>query len=151
MEPIKQIELKAGRAETWSNGAENCAVDLTYDLSSYLKMWPNAQPTVAFERADGEKYPHEWTRDGNTLHIPVTITDTATAGVCRCVITMRNGDGRANTVVFTGRVAQGIDSLGEVPDEPLRGIIEQINEAVVRCETAAEAINANVLEQLRKV
>ncbi len=149
MEPIKLVPLKAGRAEIWSNGAENCAVHLTYDLGSYLRIWPDAVPTVAYERADGEKYPHAWERDGNTLHIPILTADTATAGICRCMITMHLGDGRANTVVFTGRVSQGIDSLGEEPPDPLKGVIEQINEAVARAEAAADEITENILEQLR--
>lgn len=151
MTPIKLVPLNTGRAEVWSNGTENCSVHLTYDLSNYFKAWPGAQPSVAYERADGEKYPHAWERVGDVLHIPILLADTAVAGISKCMITVNSGDGRANTVVFSGRITKGIDSLGEVPDEPLKGIIEQINEAVVRCETAAEGITLNVLEQLRKV
>lgn len=151
MTPIKLIPLNKNKVEIWSNGAENCAVHLTYDIGDYLDAWPGAKPTVAYERADEEKYAHAWELHENVLHIPLLTVDTAKAGLSRCMITLHSGDGRANTVVFSGRITKGIDSIGETPEEPLKGIIEQINEAVVRCETAAEGITLNVLEQLRKV
>lgn len=138
MEPIKLIPLHQGRAEVWANGAENQSVHLTYDISNHLKAWPDAQPTVAFERADGEKYPHAWELDGPVLHIPLLLADTEIPGMCKCMITMLSGDGRANTVVFYGSVTEGIDSLGKEPDEPSRGIIEQVNAAAARAEAAAD-------------
>lgn len=146
MEPIKLIPLHSGRAEVWSNGAENLSVHLTYDISNYLKSWPDAQPSVAFERADGEKYPHAWELDGPVLHIPLLLADTETPGMCKCMITMLSGDGRANTMVFYGSVTEGIDSLGEAPTDPELGIIEQVNQAAadanaakVGAETAQDA------------
>lgn len=138
MEPIKLIPLHSGRAEVWSNGAENLSVHLTYDISNYLKSWPDAQPSVAFERADGEKYPHAWELDGPVLHIPLLLADTETPGMCKCMITMISGDGRANTMVFYGSVTEGIDSLGEEPTEPMLGVIEQVNKAAARAEAAAD-------------
>lgn len=148
MEPIKLIPLHQGRAEVWANGAENQSVHLTYDVSNYLKAWPDAQPSVAFERADGEKYPHAWELDGPVLHIPLLLADTEIPGMCKCMITMLSGDGRANTVVFYGSVTQGIDSLGEEPADPMLGIIEQVNEDAAEAFAAAalasekEAVNA---------
>ena len=150
MEPIKLIPLSKNRAEIWSNGAENSAVHLTYDLSSYLKIWPGATPTVAYERADGEKYAHAWELDGNVLHIPLFTVDTAIAGISKCMITVKSGDGRANTMVFSGRVTKGIDSLGEEPTAMMLGVIEQVNAAVERAEAAAEEIK-NILQQLQAV
>lgn len=136
MEPIKLIPLHSGRAEVWSNGAENLSVHLTYDISNYLKNWPDAQPSVAFERADGEKYPHAWELDGPVLHIPLLLADTETPGMCKCMITLLSGDGRANTMVFYGSVTEGIDSLGEAPTEPELGIIEQVNLAAADANAA---------------
>lgn len=136
MEPIKLIPLHSGRAEVWSNGAENLSVHLTYDISNYLKSWPDAQPSVAFERADGEKYPHAWELDGPVLHIPLLLADTETPGMCKCMITMLSGDGRANTMVFYGSVTEGIDSLGEAPTDPMLGIIEQVNLAAADANAA---------------
>lgn len=136
MEPIKLIPLHQGRAEVWANGAENESVHLTYDVSNYLKAWPDAQPSVAFERADGEKYPHAWELDGPVLHIPLLLSDTEISGMCKCMITMLSGDGRANTVVFYGSVTQGIDSLGEEPADLMLGIIEQVNLAAADAHTA---------------
>lgn len=153
MEPIKLIPLHSGRAEVWSNGAENLSVHLTYDISNYLKSWPDAQPSVAFERADGEKYPHAWELDGPVLHIPLLLADTETPGMCKCMITMLSGDGRANTMVFYGSVTKGIDSLGEAPTDPELGIIEQVNQAAAdanaakvgaeNAQTAAEEAQGN--------
>lgn len=136
MEPIKLIPLHVGRAEVWASGAENYSVHLTYDVSNYLKAWPDAQPSVAFERADGEKYPHAWELDGPVLHIPLLLADTEVPGMCKCMITMLSGDGRANTVVFYGSVTEGIDSLGEEPTEPMLGIIEQVNLAAADANAA---------------
>lgn len=138
MEPIKLIPLRAGRAEVWANGVENMAVDLTYDLSVQLKAWPDAIPTVVFERADGKRYAHSWTLDGPVLHIPLLAADTAVEGMCKCSISVTQGDGVDNTDVFHGMVTQGLDSFGEEPDEPERGIIEQVNDAVRRAEEAAQ-------------
>lgn len=163
MEPIKLIPLHTGRAETWASGAENYSVHLTYDVSNYLKSWPDAQPSVAFERADGEKYPHAWELDGPVLHIPLLLADTEIPGMCKCMITMLSGDGRANTVVFYGSVTEGIDSLGEEPADPMLGIIEQVNmaaadanaakvgaeaaqDAAVEAQTAAEAAQGKAEE-----
>ena len=146
MEPIKLIPLHIGRAEVWASGAENHSVHLTYDVSNYLKAWPDAQPSVAFERADGEKYPHAWELDGPVLHIPLLLADTEIPGMCKCMITMLSGDGRANTVVFYGSVTEGIDSLGEEPADPMLGIIEQVNLAAADANAAkvgAEAAQSN--------
>lgn len=136
MEPIKLIPLHVGRAEVWASGAENHSVHLTYDVSNYLKSWPSAAPSVAFERADGEKYPHAWEMDGPVLHIPLLLADTEVPGMCKCMITMLSGDGRANTTVFYGSVTEGIDSLGEEPEEPMLGIIEQVNLAAADANAA---------------
>ena len=136
MEPIKLIPLHVGRAEVWASGAENHSVHLTYDVSNYLKSWPDAQPSVAFERADGETYPHAWEMDGPVLHIPLLLADTEIPGMCKCMITMLSGDGRANTVVFYGSVTEGIDSLGEEPADPMLGIIEQVNLAAADANAA---------------
>ncbi len=138
MEPIKYVPLRPGRVEVWSNGVENMAVDLTYDLSAQLKVWPNAKPSVAFERADGEKYAHIWTLDGPVLHIPLLAADTAIEGMCKCMITLQQGESIDNTDVFYGTIMQGLDSLGEEPDDPHKGIIEQVNAAAKRAEEAAE-------------
>lgn len=153
MEPIKLIPLHSGRAEVWASGAENYSVHLTYDISNYLKAWPDAQPSVAFERPDGEKYPHAWELDGPVLHIPLLLADTEIAGMCKCMITLLFGDGRANTTVFYGSVTEGIDSLGEEPTEPMLGIIEQVNLAAAdanaakvgaqNAQTAAEEAQGN--------
>lgn len=137
MNPIKLIPLHIGQAETWANGTENLSVHLTYNLSSHLKFWPDAQPTVAFERADGQKYAHSWSLEGNILHIPLLQADTEIPGVCKCMITLRSGDGQMNTCVFCGRVIPGIDTLGETPSDPALGIIEQVNAAAARAEAAA--------------
>ena len=142
MQPIKLIPLRNGRMEKWSNGAENNAVALTYDMSAVLAIWPDAVPSVAFERADGVKYAHACERDGAMLRIPLTTADTAVHGTCKCVVTMTNADGTANSVVFYGAVTQGIDSLGDMPDAPAAGIIEQCNDAARRAETSAESANA---------
>ena len=136
MEPIKLIPLHQGRAEVWANGAENQSVHLTYDISNHLKAWPDAQPSVAFERADGEKYPHAWELDGPVLHIPLLLADTEIPGMCKCMITLLSGEGRANTVVFYGSVTQGIDSIGEEPADPMLGIIEQVNLAAADANAA---------------
>lgn len=138
MEPIKLIPLRAGRAEVWANGVENMAVDLTFDLSAQLKVWPDAIPTVVFERADGERYAHVWTLDGPVLHIPLLAADTAIEGMCKCMITLQQGDGIDNTDVFHGMVTQGLDSYGEEPDAPSAGVLEQVNSAAMRAEDAAE-------------
>lgn len=139
MEPIKLIPLHQGRAEVWANGAENCSVHLTYDVSNHLKSWPDAVPSVAFERADGERYSHAWELDGPVLHIPLLLADTEIPGMCKCMITLLSGDGRANTVVFHGSVTQGIDSLGEVPADPMLGIIEQVNEDAAEAYQSQQA------------
>ena len=144
MQPIRTIQLREGRMNEWARGVENAAVCLTYDMGDVLAVWPDAQPSVAFERADGAKYAHEWERDGDVLYIPLTLADTETAGVCKCVISMMRGDERANTVVFYGNVTQGIDSIGDAPTQPEMGIIEQCNDAAVRAEHAAQqVINAS--------
>ena len=144
MEPIKLIPLHSGRAEVWSNGAENLSVHLTYDVSNYLKSWPDAQPSVAFERADGEKYAHAWELDGPVLHIPLLLADTETPGMCKCMITMISGDGQTNTAVFCGIVTEGVSTLGKAPSEPELGIIEQVNAAAARAEAAANSGNGGI-------
>jgi hypothetical protein len=138
MEPIKLIPLVSGRAEEWSNGCEHFAAHLTYDMSAVLGVWPDAAPSVAFERADGEKYAHEFIVAENILHIPLTLADTAVAGACKCVVTMISQDGRVNSDVYHGRVTVGIDTLGEEPTDPQLGIIEQVNNAAARAEIAAK-------------
>ena len=142
MEPIKLIPLRAGRAEVWADGVENMAVDLTYYLSAQLKIWPDAQPTVVFERADGKQYAHSWTMDGPVLHIPLLAADTVIEGMCKCSISVQQGDGIDNTDVFHGLVTQGLDSMGDAPDDPERGVIEQINAAVSRAESASASASA---------
>lgn len=137
MEPIKLIPLHSGHAETWANGCEQYAAHLTYDIGDYLKHWPDAQPSVAFERADGEKYAHVWYTEGTVLHIPLLLADTEKSGMCKCMITLSSGDGRTNTMVFYGSVTEGIDSLGEAPSAPEMGVIEQVNAAAARAEAAA--------------
>lgn len=139
MEPIKMIPLVSGQVEEWANGCEQYAVHLTYDLRETLEKWPDAMPSVAFERADGKKYPHAWRREEDVLHIPLTKADTAIAGLCKCVILMVSGDGQHNSDVFHGRVSKSIDTLDEEPTDPQLGIIEQVNGAAVRAETAAES------------
>ena len=130
MTPIKLIPLHPARADVWSSGAENLAVHLTCDISPFLAVWPDAQPTVAFERADGKKYAHAWSLQGNILHIPLVQADTCIPGVCKCMITLTSGDGQANTAVFCGNVTAGVDTLDEPPAAPEQGVIEQINAAV---------------------
>ena len=142
MQPIRLIPLRAGRMEAWSNGAENNAVVLTYDMSAVLAIWPDAVPSVAYERADGEKYAHPCERDGAMLHIPLTLADTAVPGMCKVVVTMTNADGTANSAVYYGTVKQGIDTLGETPDAPEAGVIEQVNNAATRAEASAERADA---------
>lgn len=142
MQPIRLIPLRAGRTEAWSNGAENNAVVLTYDMSAVLAIWPDAVPSVAYERADGEKYAHPCERDGAVLHIPLTLPDTAVPGMCKAVVTMTNADGKANSTVYYGTVSQGIDTLGDTPDDPAQGVIEQVNNAATRAKISAERADA---------
>lgn len=137
MNPIKLIPLHPGRTEIWANGAEQHAVHLTCDVSSFLSSWPDAAPAVAFERADGKKYAHAWELQDATLHIPLMLADTETPGICKCMITLLSGDGQANTQVFYGSILAGIDTLGEAPAAPEQGIIEQVNAAAARAEAAA--------------
>lgn len=136
MEPIKKILLQQGRSEAWANGAENQSVHLTYDIGAHLSVWPDAVPSVAFERADGSKYPHAWELEGTILHIPLLLADTEVPGSCKCMITLTQGDGRSNTAIFYGVVTRGIDSLGEEPEEPMLGVIEQVNRAAADAHTA---------------
>lgn len=130
MTPIKCIPLHPDRADVWSSGAENLAVQLTCDISPFLAVWPDAQPAVAYERADGKKYAHAWSLQGSILHIPLVQADTCIPGVCKCMITLSSGDGKANTAVFCGNVTPGVDTLDDPPAAPEQGIIEQINAAV---------------------
>ena len=136
MNPIKLIPLHGNRKEAWAKGTENCSVHLTYDMSNQLNAWPDAVPSVAFERADGEKYPHAWELDGAVLHIPLMLADTEVPGTCKCMITLTQGEGRSNTEIFYGVVTRGIDSLGEEPEEPMLGVIEQVNQAAADAHTA---------------
>lgn len=136
MNPIKEISLHPERAEVWSSGAENLAVHLTYDLTPFLTVWPDATPSVAFERADGQKYAHIWALQGNILHIPLLQADTAVPGACKCMISVHAGDGQANTAVFCGRVMPGVDSLDEPPADPQQGVIEQVTAAAVQAQQA---------------
>lgn len=138
MQPIHIIPLRAGRADTWARGTENNAVHLTYDMTAMLTAWPDAVPSVAFQRADGQKYAHAWRRDGAVLKIPLTCADTAVPGMCKVMITLTSGNGQTNTDTFYGNVTQGIDTLGDAPDGPEQGIIEQVNAAAARAEAAAE-------------
>lgn len=138
MDPIKLIPLHAGYTETWSNGAENLAVHLTCDLANAFSVWPDAVPSVAFERADGQKYAHSWALQGTVVHIPLVQADTCIPGPCKCMITLTNGEGAANTCVYCGQIVQGIDTLNEPPSAPAAGMIEQVNAAAVRAEAAAE-------------
>ncbi len=137
MNPIKYIPLRPSCTEIWASGAEQHAVHLTYDVGDYLKIWPDAVPSVAFERADGHKYAHAFELREHTLHIPLLLADTLVPGVCKCMITLTNGDGQANTAVFFGSMTEGIDTLNDAPDEPEMGIIEQVNAAAARAEAAA--------------
>lgn len=137
MNPIKEIPLHAGHTEIWSHGAENLSVHLTYDLRPFLASWPAAKPTVAFERADGQKYAHSWSLQDSIVHIPLLQADTEIPGMCKCMITLHSGDGQANTCVFCGHVTAGIDTLGETPSDPAQGVIEQVNAAALRAEIAA--------------
>lgn len=138
MNPIKEISLHPGRAEVWSSGAENLAVHLTYDLTPFLTSWPTATPSVAFERADGQKYAHIFTLQGNILHIPLLQADTAVPGACKCMISVHAGDGHANTAVFCGRVMPGVDSLDEAPANPQQGVIEQVTAAAAQAQQALD-------------
>ena len=138
MKPIKEISLHPGRTETWSTGTENCAVFLTCDLSAYLAVWPDAQPAVAFERADGTKYAHSWTLVGRVLHVPLLRADTEIPGVCKCMISVLSGDGQANTATYCGRVTPGIDTLSEPPAAPEQGVIEQVNAAAAKAQSALD-------------
>jgi len=142
MQPIKIIPLSANRTQVWSQGAEQRAVHLIYDVSAYLDKWPGAMPSVAFERADGEKYAHAFEMDGTVVHIPLLLADTQKSGMCKCMITLTRDDGIANTLVFYGTVTQGIDTLGEAPTDPQLGVIEQVNDAARRAELAAKRAEA---------
>lgn len=138
MNSVKTIQLSENRKQVWSYGAEQYAVRLTLDISHFIAAWPDGQASVAFERADGKKYAHAYTVDGNELQIPLLQEDTSVNGVCKLTVAWTQGMGVARTAVFYGEVRKTITSLGEKPTPPEQGIIEQCNNAASRAEIAAK-------------
>lgn len=144
MQPIKCIPLNANRTAVWSNGKERYAVHLVLDLTPVLSLWPDGQPAVAYERADGIKYAHTWQRNGNVLHIPLDYTDTAVSGLCKCMVSWLQDEGEARSVVYYGEVCETISTLGDKPTAPEQGIIEQVNAAAAKAEAAVVAVEAAI-------
>ena len=142
MQPIKTIPLAENKTQIWSQGVEQYAVRLTLDLSPFIKIWPDGQPSVAFERADGEKYAHAFTVEDSTLQVPLLYADTVVHGLCKLTVAWKKGEGEARTALYYGQIRQTITSLGETPDEPEAGIIEQCNDAATRAELAARRAEA---------
>ena len=144
MNPIHLISLCEGQPQVWSRGTEQHAVHLLCDISPWLRAWPLAAVHVAFERPDGQKYDHAFTLEGQTVHIPLLLADTAVPGLCKCAVTLRTQDAQANTCVYCGYVTQGVDSLGEAPDDVQQGVIEQTRQILAQSvlESAQAAASA---------
>lgn len=142
MQPIKIIPLHAARTGSWSNGTEQGAVWLSADLSLFASVWPQGQPAVSFERADGQKYAHACRMEDNLLYIPLDYADTEVPGLCKCAVSWLDGEREVRTTVYYGHVQQTITTLGAAPTEPEKGIIEQVNAAAVRAEKAADRAEA---------
>lgn len=142
MRPIKIISLSEMHSAVWGKQGEQNAVFLSYDLTGWSNAWPNGAPAVAFERADGLKYAHDYLHEGNTLLIPVSRADTEKAGVCKLTISWIYAANEARSVIICGSVLPSIVSIGEKPTDPQLGIIEQVNAAAVRAEKAAERAEA---------
>lgn len=137
-EPIKIIPLMENRTQVWSQGVEQYAVRLTLDLTPFISAWPDGQPAVAFERADGVKYAHAFEVAGDTLHVPLLYADTVVHGLCKLTVAWKTGDAEARTALYYGQIRQTITSLGETPGEPEQGIIEQVNAAALSAEGFAK-------------
>lgn len=141
MNPIHLISLSEGQPQVWSRGTEQYAVHLICDVSDYLRCWPGAEISVAFERPDGQKYAHAFLQQGDQVIIPLLAADTAVPGLCKTAVRLHLQDAQANTCVYCGYVTQGVDSLDEAPGDVQQGIIEQ-TQSIMAASLAAAARDA---------
>lgn len=141
MEPIKVIPLSEMYTAVWGKQGENNAVQLSYDLTGWENVWPDGGAAVAFRRADGKEYAHEFVREGNTLLIPVKAYDTEIFGSCAVVISWIDNGSEARSVIINGRVNESIVSMGETPSVPEMGVIEMMNEQAAAADAARASAN----------
>lgn len=142
---VRQVDLGADRMPAhplWGYTGEDGATLLTYDIAKWLGKWPQGVPVCAYRRADGKEYAHACTLSGTQVEILLGKADAAREGVCMLTVGLLC-DGRvAKSALFSGRVNRSVNSLGEIPDDPENGIIEQVNAAAVRAEEAAQRAEA---------
>lgn len=139
MKPIKVIPLSEMHTAIWGKQGENNAVQLSYDLTGWENAWPDGGAAVAFRRSDGKEYAHTFSREGNTLLIPILDYDTEIAGSCAVVISWIDNGNESRSVVIDGRINASIVSLGNTPTAPGDGLVEQLNDAAARADSSRQA------------
>jgi len=115
---MRTIALAAKTPQEWGKTGENNATALTLNVAADLALWPAGAPQATFYRPDGVVYPITCSLSGSTVSVPLTSTETTTAGRAQIEIQWIDTGVVAKSATFSGNITQSLSEPGAVPADP---------------------------------
>lgn len=119
-----------------------------YPVAKWVEVYGDGQFQLIHRRAgDSAPYPVAVTVDGGNVLWDVSSADTAVVGTGACELQYYVGDVLAKSKTWETRVLPALDDTGPVPPEPEQSWVEQVLEAAVDAEEAADKAAAAAVHQ----
>lgn len=135
---MRNIKLRVGTVQEWGKTGENNAAALVLDVTENLSLWPDGQPQAVYYRPDGTVYPLPCSLSGSTVEVPLTATETATAGRAQIEIQWIDEGVLAKSATHSGNIVQSLAEPGEEPPEPMQSWLDQLTGLAGDAAEAAE-------------
>jgi hypothetical protein len=135
---MRNIKLRVGTVQEWGKTGENNAAALVLDVTENLSLWPDGQPQAVYYRPDGTVYPLPCSLSGSTVEVPLTATETATAGRAQIEIQWIDEGVLAKSATHSGNIAQSLAEPGDEPPEPMQSWLDQLTGLAGDAAEAAE-------------
>lgn len=135
---MRHITANTGRTIPLGRRGENHATEVSFDVSAWLKDYPNGEIRLIAQRAgDAYPYPIDCVRQGDTVVWTVSNADSGVEGFGVCELQLLSGNTLVKSRPYATYVATTLDDPGEAP-EPMEGYLQRIQEIGARVEAASQ-------------
>lgn len=114
---------------------------VTFDVSEWLKFYPNGKTTISLQRPDGQLYPVVVNASGDRIEYSPSGSDTAIVGDGYIEVRLKQGDVVGKSCKIPVVITEALGEPGAAPDDAqvdwIAEIVAATEEATERAESAA--------------